>query len=232
MCSPSFGEWDSEENDATFDTPAPRRKRVMGSERLSEVKNHSPEEGKPTWRVKLPSHFHTSFNKKGIYSPRDDVSEKERCVPPDSDTELSEYDNDVCSTYTSPPSRELCRKAEQNTRSVQEVLMNQEDGYKCKEKNRKCTGEKSSRWRCNEMEKEAAAQRVMGKIQEVEGIIRRVSHTSSDWIKDDSGISGGRVGEGQNGSWAEFDSQLEKQNKECNVDKPLMVEELRTWVKL
>ncbi|XP_051265962.1 formin isoform X2 [Dicentrarchus labrax] len=79
-----------------------------------------------------------------------------------------------------------------------------------------------------EMGKTAAAHRVMGKIEEVEGIIRRVSLTSSDWVKECSNgriegqfISGGCVAEEQHNS-----SQLETQNKEYNEDKPLLVEEL------
>ncbi|KAK1889446.1 Chorismate synthase [Dissostichus eleginoides] len=63
------------------------------------------------------------------------------------------------------------------------------------------------------MEKKAAERRVMGKIEEVEGIIRRVSLTSSDWIKEGSEEKDGDL--------------VEMQNKGCSEEKPQLVEELR-----
>ncbi|KAF1376823.1 hypothetical protein PFLUV_G00215450 [Perca fluviatilis] len=221
MSSPTFEEWDLEENGSIVCTPAARRKRVMGKERVSllEERNRrtevlaTPKKIKPARRVRLPdapsANVHRSSSKK-----RKDLSVKEECALPDSDTDLSEYDNDLYSTYISPIRKtEVSNRNTQNTQIWQAARDTDEDN--------KAQGveEKSSQWRYEEMGK-AAAWRVMGKIEEVEGIIRRVSLTSSDWIKEGSDgkdepqfVSDGCFGE--------------TEEKGCNEDEPLFAEELR-----
>lgn len=225
--SPAFEEWDLEEDRPITCTPAARRKRVMGKERVSLLEERSQQELKPAWRVKLPdaSSANFPFSRKGLFCPGEDLSGEEECALPDSDTDLSEYDNDMYSTYISTTCLELAKKTEDNTRITQAARK--------EEKKAESVEKKSSHWRYEEMEKKAAAQRVMGKIEEVEGIIRRVSLTSSDWIRDgqsdgrDEGqfISDGGVDVKQHR--AEFGSQLETQNKQCSEDKPLVAEELQ-----
>ncbi|XP_051265966.1 uncharacterized protein LOC127368821 [Dicentrarchus labrax] len=72
MSSPTFGDWDLEEDRQIICTPAARRKRVVGKERVSllEERNRSPQELKPTWRAKLPdaSSANFTFSKKKAFS--------------------------------------------------------------------------------------------------------------------------------------------------------------------
>lgn len=190
--SPTFQVWDLEEDRTIMCTPAARRKRVMGKERVS-VSKDSLQELKPTWRVRLPDSLSAS---------RKDFSVKEECCLSDSETDVSEYDNDIFSTKTEDGRTRNSLKAQ-----IKQAERDQEMKAEAEEK--------SSQWRYEEMGKEAAAQRVIGKIEEVEGIIRRVSLTSSDLIR-----------EGSNGKEEEFCSQLEIQNKGCDGENPLLVEEL------
>ncbi|TKS76307.1 hypothetical protein D9C73_009531 [Collichthys lucidus] len=195
--APAFREQDLEED---WHTPEGRRKRVMGKVSLLD-------EVKPVWRLKQPdaSSENFTFSKDYLFSPR-----KEECALPDSD--LSEYENDM---YITPTSLALTKKTEDHTQKDAEGEKTAEGGE-----------EKSFQWWYEETRKKAAAQRVMGKIEEVEGIIRRVSLTSSDWIREDN-----RRDEAQfvsDGCRADFGSQLETKNqKRRNEDKPLLVEELQ-----
>ncbi|KAJ4928976.1 hypothetical protein JOQ06_004598, partial [Pogonophryne albipinna] len=204
---PTFGEWDLEENKPIMCTPAAWRNRGMGKERVSsfEERNKCSQELKPAWRVNLSdaltANVHESFSKN-----RKDLSVKEESALPDSDTDLSEYDNDTFLTYISPS-----RKQEDNFRNTQKAQQAVRDTDEIKKAGD--TEKKSSQWRYEEMEKKAAERRVMGKIEEVEGIIRRVSLTSSDWIKEGSEEKDGDV--------------VEMQNKGCSEEKPQLVEELR-----
>ncbi|XP_034755605.1 formin isoform X1 [Etheostoma cragini] len=214
--SPTFEEWDLKENRSNVCTPAAWRKRVTGKERVSllEERNRSSKKLKPAWKVKLPDA--PSANVNGSSSKkRKDLSVKEECALPDSDTDLSEYDNDLYSTCTSP-----IGKTEDSNSNSQNAQITQEERDTDEEKKAEGVEKKSSQWRCEEMEKKAAAWRVMGKIEEVEGIIRRVSLTSLDCIKEDSDrkdepqfISDGGFGE--------------TQEKGCNEDELLLTEELQ-----
>ncbi|KAI4802128.1 hypothetical protein KUCAC02_019986 [Chaenocephalus aceratus] len=192
---PTFGEWDLEENKPVVCTPAAWRNRGMGKER-----NKCAQELKPAWRVHLSDAFtanvHESFSKN-----RKDVSVKEERALPDSDTDLSEYDNDISPSRKQEDNFRNTQKAQQAVRDTDEI------------KKAGDTEKKSSQWRYEETEKKAAERRVMGKIEEVEGIIRRVSLTSSDWIKEGSEEKDGDV--------------VEMQNKGCSEGKPQLVEELR-----
>ncbi|KAA8583009.1 hypothetical protein FQN60_015555 [Etheostoma spectabile] len=213
--SPTFEEWDLKENRLNVCTPAAWRKTVMGKERVSslEERNRSSKKLKPAWTAKLPdapsANVHRSSSKK-----RKDLSVKEECALPDSDTDLSEYDNDLYSTYLSP-----IGKTEGSNSNSQNAQITQEERDMDEEK--KAEGvEESTEWRYEEMGKKAAAWRVMGKIEEVEGIIRRVSLTSSDWIKEGSDgkdepqfVSDGCFGE--------------TQEKGCKEDELLLTEELQ-----
>ncbi len=233
--SPTSEEWDTEEDRQIVYTPAARRKRVMGKERVAvlEETTRNPQDLKPVWRVKLPdaSSAHFSFGKKNLFTPRNNLSAKKECALADSDTDLSEYDNDIYSTFSFPASLELTRKAEGSLKNTQ-TPQAERDTDRAKE----AAGveEKSSQRKHKEMGKEAAAQRVMGKIEEVEGIIRRVSLTSSDWIGEGSdereealSISDGCVDEEQHEPRDESGSQVGTQNDGCNDDEPRLVEELQ-----
>ncbi|XP_035851223.1 formin isoform X2 [Sander lucioperca] len=213
--SPTFEEWDLEENRSIVCTPAAWRKRVMGKERVSslEERNRGPKKLKPAWRVKLPdapsANVHRSSSKK-----RKDLSVKEECALSDSDTDLSEYDNDLYSTYISP-----IRKTEDSNRNTQNAQILQAARDTDEEKKAEGVEEKSSQWRYEEMGKKTAAWRVMDKIEEVEGIIRRVSLTSSDWIEEGS--------DGKDEPQFISDGCFEEtQEKGCNEDEPLLAEEL------
>lgn len=212
--SPTFGEWDSEEDRHIICTSAFRRKRVIGS----------PQELQPSWRVKLPDALSADFpvNKK------DDLSVKEECALPDSDTDLSEYDNDMYSMYISPTSLEPSRKTKDNARNTQEAQIIQPESGKDQENKAEGGEVKSSQWMHVEMGKKAAAERVLGKIEELEGIIRRVRLNSSDWVREGSNgrdeapfTLDGCTDEDKHRCRAEFGSQ----NKECNKDKPELIEE-------
>lgn len=226
----TFGDRDLEGDRPIICTPAARRKRAMGKERVSvlEERTRSPQELKPAWRVELPEASSANVSKRGLFSPRKDSSVREGCALPDSDSDLSEYDNDIHSAYITLTSLELTRKTEDDTRSAQKDQIAQAERDADRDKKAEDEEGKASEWRREEMGKTAAAQRVMGKIEEVEGIIRRVSLTSSDWIREGNArdVSDGCVGEEQHRCRTEFGSQLDTQKKGCNEDKPLIVLEL------
>ncbi|XP_068199214.1 formin isoform X3 [Antennarius striatus] len=192
MSTPTFGEWESEEDKLMNYTPAVRRKRAVGS----------LQEQKTSWRAKLTdvSSANLPSIKKDFFSTRNNLPGKKGSDLSDSD--LSEYDNDTYPSNISSDRLELPRKTEES--STKDQIIQEERETKLAQ-NGKRTDE--------EMEKKAAAQRVMGKIEEVEGIIRRVSLTSSDWIGGDGyeRESGQFISEGC------VDSQFE--------DQSLLVEE-------
>jgi len=206
--SPAFGEC----------TPAVRRKQVGGKEK--EEKSTSSQGLKPVWKVKLPdtspASLHGSLSKKSPVSSRKIFSAKQECSPTDSDTDFSDYDNDLYSTDISKSSIEV---------------------KSCKTTGPKLEKKKAENVKVRSFQK-AAALRVMGKIEEVEGIIRRVSLTSSDWIKDGSEeedellLSSSGVFQQlqieQQRCQAIFCPQfpLDDQDREPNEGRPVMAEEL------
>ncbi|KAM3602530.1 uncharacterized protein V6R79_005853 [Siganus canaliculatus] len=209
----TFGHWDSEEDRLNIYTPAARRKRVIASPQG------------PTWRAKLvdaPSEKFTSC-RRAFFSPRPDLSAEEA-----SDTDLSEYDNDVHPAYTSPVSVDWTQTTQDCNRNPLKARITHPERDRDEAKNGEAVEEKSSQWMYKESgEKAAAAQRVMGKIEEVEGIIRRVSLTSSDWIRgadedkdEDQFVSSGKVSE-------EFSLQVKSKKEGSSEDKPLLVDELQ-----
>ncbi|XP_061559871.1 formin isoform X2 [Phycodurus eques] len=119
-----------------------------------------------------------------------------------SETDLSEYD-DICSLFYLEP-----RTEDANANTIQSKVNTQNE-----------TAGQSSR--------AATAARVMRKIEEVEGIISRVSLTSSNWIKrngnDDSHSMEARCMDNK----ALNSPQIQTQDKECKYDKPRPVDELR-----
>ncbi|XP_071019909.1 uncharacterized protein [Oncorhynchus clarkii lewisi] len=120
----------------------------------------------------LPFEYHYSSR-----TPREVVTLKEESVHIDSDTELSEYDNEFCNISPFPSKPQEVEDAQDSTRQSPEGGSNQalspsQEG-----------GRAEKGWRM-EMKRKEAAWRVMEKIEEVEGIIRRVSLTSADWIKE------------------------------------------------
>ncbi|KAM7367673.1 hypothetical protein PAMP_013957 [Pampus punctatissimus] len=240
--SPMFGETqDSEEERALRCTPAAIRKRVVGKER--EERSGSKLEGRKRipqsmkQSVPFATDFPACFSKKGPFSQREDLSVKGECAFTDSDTDLSEYD-ELC---ISPTSFEPQRRTEDSDMKTPKAQVNQAARQKNEEEKAE---ETSSQWSFDEMGKKAAARRVMGKIEEVERIIRRVSLSSSDWIKGGS-EGGGEPQSDSDGCLGDevtsealqqlqilqprcpTDPQLEAQDKGCNEDKPLLVEELR-----
>lgn len=220
--SSSFEEWECEEERSIICTPTVRRKKIIRRER--DDINTLTHELKPLWRVKLPNTSSASLSRsksKTVHLfPRQNMSEEEKYTPTDSDTDLSEYDNEMYSMFFS----NTCMEAKSNKTASQKQDEEKADI-------------KSSQQRFELMGQRAAAQRVMGKIEEVEGIIRRVSLTSLDWIKEchkgeeePHFLSDGWKTEVslQKSRGAEISTQspLEDQNRESSEDKPLFVEEL------
>lgn len=209
LSSASFGEWDFEVERPMICIPTARRTRIIG--RVGE--DTLRQELKSEWRVTLPDAFSAnvsrSVSKKGSSSPRRNFSEEEECSRTDSD--LSEYDNEIYSSFISNTTMEA-----------------------------KNTEKEEGMW------KSAAAQRVKGKIEEVEGIIHRVSLTSSDWIKNGCNgdeepdfISDGWRGEVSSGGLQQLQilqqrykdedgtqSPVEDKDMEFSEDKLLLAEEL------
>lgn len=239
MSSAVFEEWCLGEKKSIC-TPAAQRKTADGNDRversisLSEESNvRRPQELKPAWGAELlnvsSANVHRSYSQKGALS----LKEEDTLV--DSDSDLSEYDNETHLMCISQSSIDPIDKTEDSTRNTVQSA-SQLGGTKAEG-----TGRKSSQRRFEEMAKGAAAHRVMVKIEEVEEIIRRVSLTSSDWIKEGSKgknephfISEGCVGEDQlqileQKCKAEFSthSRLDNQDLQSSEDKPLVVEELR-----
>ncbi|KAK2855954.1 hypothetical protein Q5P01_004689 [Channa striata] len=148
------------------------------------------------------------------------------------DADLSEYDNDIYSTNISHA-------------AVDPVIRSGGEEEKHKENNAEGEEMGSCRWSFEETEeKRAAAQRVMGKIEEVERIIRRVSLSSSEWNKESS--EGGGEGQcisdgcadgedqvqilqpGRTDAGFSTHSRLDNQDWESSKDTPRLVEELWT----
>lgn len=249
--SPTFGETQDLEEERDFNcTPAARRKRVVerSTSKLEERKRSLQSSWGVEQSVPYPEDFPTCFIKKGPSSHRGDLSVKERCALTDSDTDLSDYDNEMYSMCISPTSFEPQRRTEESDMKCPKAQITQGTRQKHEEGKAGSLKETSSQQSFDEMEKRAAERRVMGKIEEVEGIIRRVSLSSSDWNKGGieggdelQSISGGYQGDEitsealqqlkilQQRCQAEFsvDTQLETQDTGSNKDKPLLVEELR-----
>ncbi|TNN60669.1 hypothetical protein EYF80_029142 [Liparis tanakae] len=183
--SPTSGVWGVEEDGPTVRTSGAQRKRVVGKERVPRLEERN--------RSQRELKATWSVKLPDALSAEDFSAKEERALP---DSDLSEYDNDVDSADIF-----LAGKTEDSRNAEKAEIFEAAEGVE----------EKSSQWR---YEEKAAAQRVMGKIEEVEGIIRRVSVTSSDWIKEGSDarfVSDGCFGE----------------NERCDEDEPLLVEELQ-----
>lgn len=205
MNSPAFGEWDSEEARHIIFTPAWRRTRVLGS----------PQELQPSWRVK-PSDVLSS--KKDLFSTRDGLSVKEKCALLDSDTDHSEYDNDVYSMGTT--SLKLAEESEDNARNTEEAQMIRQE--KTQEQKAHGGEEKSCQWMYEEMGRKAAAQRVMGKIEELEGIIRQVSLNSSECLKEEEA---GFICDGEDKEKDKYRAEFSSQKKGYAGDNSQLIEE-------
>ncbi|XP_062324058.1 uncharacterized protein LOC134025178 [Osmerus eperlanus] len=127
-------------------------------------------------------------------SPRDVLSLKDVSFHFDSDAELSEYENEMYNACASPSSPQSDGEPLDSTRHspeggmAQALSPRQEQRTPGKEwrveRVEMEEREKAAQRRCVEMERRDAAWRVKGKIREVEGIIRRVSFTSGDWIRE------------------------------------------------
>ncbi|KAM4529252.1 formin [Fundulus diaphanus] len=120
---------------------------------------------KPVWRVKLPGASPGSSQRS--LTMKSHFASSQKVLPGNqevglTDSDLSEYDNDLYSILNL------------NT----EAQTSKTTGQKREEEKTEEADTKSPQ--------EAAAHRVMGKIKEVEGILRQVSLTSSDWVKDSS----------------------------------------------
>lgn len=140
-----------------------RRQRVTDGER-QQIRTSS-ELLKPVWRVKLPAASPGSSQqslsmKSHLSSSRKASSTNQETTQADSDTDLSEYDNEIFSILNLNVEAQNDKPTEQNR------------------------GEEKTEDVDTKTSQEGAVQRVMGKIKEVEEILRRVSLTSSDWIKE------------------------------------------------
>lgn len=208
--SPTFGEWDSEEDGQIFCTPACRRKRVL----------KSPHALQPSLRMKSPGGL--TAEKKDPSFPRNGSPSKKESSLPDSDTDQSEYD-ELYPVFTSSYSEETAKKIEDDARETPKFPIIQPESDKVQEKGAK-VAEKKSPWMCDEMGRRDAARRVMGKIEELESIIRQVSLNSSDWSREEEAKCSGQVDEGKQRCGAELSSQ----NKLTSEDKPQLLEEFQT----
>lgn len=215
--SPSSGEWDLKEERQITCTLASRRKRVIGS----------PQERQPSWRVKLPDAVIGDFplTKKSPLSPKKPFVVKAECSFADSDTDVSEYDNDIYSTCISTTNLEPTRKTENTARNTQKNPIIQLESEREK---LECGEEKPTQWMCEGMGGEAVAQRVMDKIEELEGIIQRVTLSSTEWVKEGSEVRDetlidrdGCVDEENCRSRAQIGSQ----EKGSHKDKPRVIKE-------
>lgn len=207
--SPTLGEWDSEEDGQIFCTPACRRKRVLKAHELQ-----------PSLRMKSPGGL--TAEKKDPSFPRNGSSAKKESLLPDSDTDQSEYD-ELYSVFTSSYSKEPAKKTEDDVWETPKFPIIQPESDKVQEKWAK-VAEMKSPWICDEMGRRDAAQQVMGKIEELESIIRQVSLNSSDWTREEEAKCPGQVDEGKQRCRAELSSQ----NKLSKEDKPLLIEEFQT----
>ncbi|KAF3703101.1 hypothetical protein EXN66_Car018789 [Channa argus] len=229
--SPMSEDWDFEENRAIIGTATTRRKRVKDREerraslwegRSKGLQSQCGGEQQPDASANIPRFY----SEKAPVCVREDSCVQGERVLTDSDADLSEYDNDIYAKSNS-----------QTSRSVGEALLSQSASQKYQEKKAEAVGKRPGQWSVEEMGKWAAAQRVLGKIAEVERIIRRVSFTNSEWSKE-SGEGGGEHQCISNGCPGEYplqilqpsrrDAQFRTQGRESNEDKPLLVEDLWT----
>ncbi|XP_029984597.1 formin isoform X1 [Sphaeramia orbicularis] len=230
MNSPAFGDTQKwEEERPIICTPEARRKRRLRKEKeqrnasVLEESDGSLQDLAPPWREKSTApasvHFSKPFSTKAHFAPKKDVSIREELSFADSETDLSEYDNEMYSTCTSEsnPEPKSTRNSPESQATIQTQTEKEVGGV-----------EKSSLQMLDEMGKKAATLRVMGKIEEVEGIIRRVSLTSLDWIKEN------REERDENHRLHELlkqrpweESSAESKDGESADDRPLFVEELR-----
>lgn len=188
---PTSGQW----------TPAARRRQVSGKE--TEEINTSSQVLKPVWRVKLPDVSYASLKSQNSpFSSRKHCSSSQKYSPTDSDTDLSEYDNEMYSTFVSSIEAKGCKTISQKyeERKVENVDVS--------------------------FSLEASAQRLTRKIEEVEEIMRKVGVTSSEWIRE-----GNRDGEQTQlaSSWPGINTQpwLDGEGMESDKHRPLLVEERR-----
>ncbi|CAB1413975.1 unnamed protein product [Pleuronectes platessa] len=231
--SPTSGEWDFQ-----VDRPI-RRKGVSVKDK--ENQSARTQEVKPVWRVKPPDAASEKVSRsnaqKAPLSYKRDLPRQDECASPDSDTDQSEYDNETSSAYITQPPLDSNRRTEERTGTPAKPQFTQSASQTHEDRKAEVMEVKSPQRWFEELGKRAAARRVMGKIEEVEGIIRRVSLTSSDWIKEASeGDESQFILDGSKGDdhlpqrcCAEFtsDSLSETQNQGHAAEEPLPVEELR-----
>ncbi|KAM6965328.1 formin [Aplochiton taeniatus] len=113
---------------------------------------------------------------------------QEDLVEFDSDAELSEYDNELYLSYSSPSRPQEGMEPQASTRlspdeGTSQTLSPAQESSSSEEWRPEGVEERARKRIREEKERRDAAWRVMGKIEEVEGIIRRVSLTSVDWIR-------------------------------------------------
>nr|XP_043904409.1 formin isoform X1 [Solea senegalensis] len=229
--SPTSGEWYLEEDIIYTHTG---RKNVV----TEKDRGNKTQELKSTWRVKLPDaasgNSPKCHSKNESQSHRKDSVVEDESASADSDADLSDYDNETYSVR----STDLSRRTEERTRRAATAPNSQSVREKCEEKKSEDEAVKSTQCWFEELRKRAAAQRVRGKIEEVEGIIRRVSLTSLDWIKEGSeggdeaefvpcgGVSEDQLEQQRCQPQFSSDSQKETRNMGHNADKILLAEEL------
>ncbi|XP_015244335.1 PREDICTED: uncharacterized protein LOC107093658, partial [Cyprinodon variegatus] len=136
-----------------------------GTGREREEARTSSELLKPVWKAKLPRDSPESLQrtlsiKSHFSSSRKILSSNAKSCLTESDTDLSEYDNGMYSVLNL------------NTETQNSEIA----GWKHEKEKTKEADTKPCQ--------DAAAQRVIGKIKEVEEILRQVSLTSSNWITD------------------------------------------------
>lgn len=196
-------------------TPAARRRRLAGTVReerraAGDDKNLTLLDLQPPWRAKISDQRPSDAP---AYPPTEQT-----CFHTDSEADLSDYDNETNrSTGSDAQTSDATRDSTEAARPTHEGT----DG-----------DETSSHLSCDKNKTNAAARRVMRKIEEVENIIRHVGVTSSGWIKGDGGerdgpppLSGARLGDGLR-RW-QAGGPLKAQEQRSKDDKAPLVEEFR-----
>lgn len=189
--------FEKEEDRSILCAPVSKRKRSTGKERATHLNATNNSPQNLISMWDAPSSLHFTRSSNTKAPVSTKKPVKEEWA--DSETDLSEYDNETSfggSTKMSPGSTETIQTVESSLQMFDEIG------------------------------KHAATRRGMGKIQEVEGIIRRVSFTSSDLMKEDDQDGFVKVAQELRISkpLPEYDSKF--MDRDFNDNKPLLMEEL------
>lgn len=136
-----------------------------------------PPDLQPSWKAR------TDFPFKKDLSSRNGSSIILKCSLPDSDTDQSEYDKEKNSSSGNLENMRITKAEDRRGQTAKKIQPGSDEDWE------KPAGEEkhSSLWMKEKKGNKAAVQRLMGKIEELEGIIHQV-RLSSDWM-DEGGDS-------------------------------------------